>query len=793
MPSGLIVPHHRKVDLGLAILLTPVWLVCLGLHAELVVDGRLAWLPLYVEPAASPDDFPIFLDHWADAPESNRGLRAGDRMHEVGGTSLQGAGRIGVLAATYTNVEAPLRVRFLVESDGTERTQEIDLLAHSSPWHTIPLTIGLGLAALIALIRGRGRRSARAFALAAMSYSLVWLLQLGGPGWQTWLGLTLLAGAGSVFLPLTLDAALDIPERLPSRRKNRYWVWVFAAAGPLLVSWLIGWPIHGAFAVRALVLLYLVFAVALLAILANQYRRADARGRRQLKWILLGFYVGLSPMLASSALTVYDPGYRWLYEMSLLTTPLIPTCILIAIIHASFLDIDRILTTTLAYSISAPLIFGLILTVGVPIANALAERLSVSHATAMWILAVSLAAPGIPVARAVRPRVEHWISADHLRTQRSLRTLRSELDGSNGPGPLLRALGKGLAERLLLDRCAVYARTGDAFTPVETTGSLVPPGIDASSSLTRLLAASEGSTDRSQWRRWSRSGALAPVDAALLETLEAEVILPLLRGDLLFGFACLGQKESGDIYSKAELAALESLAIRISNELQLYDEQALRESQQRLGEEIRDYVPSRVAEAIERGQDIEIGEVDVSVLFVDIRGYTPMSETRGAAEVFEITNEYTRTVSELIDRHGGIVVEFQGDGLMAVFGAPLPLAHKEREALQAAREVFESVGTRRFGTVEAGELSVGVGIATGPAYAGNLYSTGQRVWSVMGNTTNLAARLEGLTRDLEAAIVIDDVTFARTQEQTMDFVRFDRLPLKGRSDPITAFALPLPR
>lgn len=202
-------------------------------------------------------------------------------------------------------------------------------------------------------------------------------------------------------------------------------------------------------------------------------------------------------------------------------------------------------------------------------------------------------------------------------------------------------------------------------------------------------------------------------------------------------------------------------------------------------------MPERVAKELQRGGDVELGEIEVTLFFVDIRGYTPLSATRSAAEVFAITSEYTTAVSRVIDGHGGVVVEFQGDGLMAVFGAPTALPEKEAAATKAAREVFDLVGATRFGDVEAGTLSVGVGIATGPAFVGNIQSVGQKVWSVMGNTTNLAARLESLTRDLDAAIVIDTTTYERVAGAAIDFERHDGIPIKGRSEPFTVFAKPL--
>jgi hypothetical protein len=95
--------------------------------------------------------------------------------------------------------------------------------------------------------------------------------------------------------------------------------------------------------------------------------------------------------------------------------------------------------------------------------------------------------------------------------------------------------------------------------------------------------------------------------------------------------------------------------------------------------------------------------------------------------------------------------------MMAVFGAPDPLADKERRALAAARRIVAEVGALRSPAlgVAGGRLAVGVGLATGAAYVGAIRSVDRHIWSAIGNTTNLAARLQALTRDLGARIVID--------------------------------------
>jgi adenylate cyclase len=139
------------------------------------------------------------------------------------------------------------------------------------------------------------------------------------------------------------------------------------------------------------------------------------------------------------------------------------------------------------------------------------------------------------------------------------------------------------------------------------------------------------------------------------------------------------------------------------------------------------------------------------------------------------------------------VVEFNGDGMMAVFGAPRELAHKERAAVEAWREIVAAVVA--LPVDDAGgagtKLSVGVGIATGTAFVGNIQAVDRLIWSAIGNTTNLAARLQSLTRELDAAIVIDTTTFERGQPAAADFDERADVAIRGRRETQDVYTLPL--
>lgn len=231
-----------------------------------------------------------------------------------------------------------------------------------------------------------------------------------------------------------------------------------------------------------------------------------------------------------------------------------------------------------------------------------------------------------------------------------------------------------------------------------------------------------------------------------------------------------------------------AVATRISEVIQRLDTDQLLSEARDLQQKLRRYVPGPLAAALSEGREIASGEREVSVLFVDIRGYSGLSESRAPSEIFGALTRYAETVSRIVAQHGGTIVEFSGDGMMVVFGAVGDGTEKERSAVAAALDIVQAV--RKLAL--AGErLEVAVGIATGEAFVGEIQSEGRHFWSAVGNTTNLASRLQTLTRELDASIAIDATTVQRVGGLCAGFVEHQDVPIRGRSDKQTVLALPL--
>jgi class 3 adenylate cyclase len=353
--------------------------------------------------------------------------------------------------------------------------------------------------------------------------------------------------------------------------------------------------------------------------------------------------------------------------------------------------------------------------------------------------------------------------------------------------------GAGLHGVLRPEACVVYASVEGSYAPVFVEGRAVPPAFAAGSPLIVALQERRAPLALGDAGRRPDQTPLGPFDRAALETLQAEVVVPVRQDDALAAFVCLGPKRSGDVYTSTDLSLLAAVAEKVSTELRRFDQYAVVREAQAMQESLRRYVPGVVAEQLSSGAELSSGEREVSVLFVDLRGYVGFAESRRAEEIFATVNRYTETVSEIVGRYGGSVVEFNGDGMMAVFGAPRELARKERAAVEAGYEIVGAVGALAVEDPAGGssKLAVGVGIATGEAFVGNIQAVDRMIWSAIGNTTNLAARLQSLTRDLDAALVIDHATWERAQPAAAGFEKRPDLPIRGRRETQDVYALPM--
>lgn len=184
----------------------------------------------------------------------------------------------------------------------------------------------------------------------------------------------------------------------------------------------------------------------------------------------------------------------------------------------------------------------------------------------------------------------------------------------------------------------------------------------------------------------------------------------------------------------------------------------------------------------------------VTVLMADIVGYSTFSETRSPQAVVGVLNTYFEAMTRVVQSHGGTVDKFMGDGMMAVFGAPLPLPHDGApQAVAAARDMEAELDRLREGWRTEGvpELDIGIGIHTGPAIVGNMGSSLKMEYTVIGDAVNVAARIESTTRKFGVRVLISGETMARIDEKP-DAADLGEVQVKGRAQPVQMWSLAPP-
>jgi class 3 adenylate cyclase len=204
-------------------------------------------------------------------------------------------------------------------------------------------------------------------------------------------------------------------------------------------------------------------------------------------------------------------------------------------------------------------------------------------------------------------------------------------------------------------------------------------------------------------------------------------------------------------------------------------------------ERIRDalgtYLDRTVADYIlSESYDEQGMEVEVSVLFCDVRGFTEFAARSDARTVVARLNRLFEVIVPVIDRHGGHVDKFVGDGLLAVFGAPRRYPDHAVRATKAAIEIVRLVNEEG----RAGELRVCAGVNTGPVVAGAIGGGGRLNFSVIGDAVNVAARVEAATRQLDADVLLT----AATAEQLGELIpvrRCGEVEIRGLEEPVQLY------
>lgn len=203
--------------------------------------------------------------------------------------------------------------------------------------------------------------------------------------------------------------------------------------------------------------------------------------------------------------------------------------------------------------------------------------------------------------------------------------------------------------------------------------------------------------------------------------------------------------------------------------------------------------PQVVDKLLDQKQEMESETRHVCVMFLDIRDFTTFSEKKPPEDIVDYLNRLFDFMIEIITRNNGIINKFLGDGFMAVFGAPFSDGRDSANALAAAREILIEL-EKKNGSGEIPQTRIGIGLHSGAAVTGNVGSARRKEYTIIGDTVNVAARIEQLNKVFGSQLLIsenvrEDLAGKGADDNLADARAMEPMQVKGRNEPVQVYRI----
>ena len=274
-------------------------------------------------------------------------------------------------------------------------------------------------------------------------------------------------------------------------------------------------------------------------------------------------------------------------------------------------------------------------------------------------------------------------------------------------------------------------------------------------------------------------------DSIRVHGIRSAMCAPLWRGDKVIGIIHIDSSMASNTFGEADLELLSALGnyAAIAIEQASLNKKVQQERVRR--ERFEKYFSPRVAERIISEGEKEVQELEVSVVFADIVGFTPMAEKMKPQEVGQLLNDYFSRMSDVVLEYDGTLDKFIGDCIMAVFGSPYPQEDHAERAVRVALEMRRRLTALNKELAKDPPIEMKMGINSGKVVAGPIGSHKRKEITVLGDTVNIASRIESMVAKAGQVVVGE-----RTQELVKDSFELKDLgtvTLKGKKKSIRAF------
>jgi adenylate cyclase len=233
--------------------------------------------------------------------------------------------------------------------------------------------------------------------------------------------------------------------------------------------------------------------------------------------------------------------------------------------------------------------------------------------------------------------------------------------------------------------------------------------------------------------------------------------------------------------------ALEYHALNDKNKQLVSELQQKVLDQERLVKLFQKYIPERVLEELmSRSDDTPLREAEtriISVMFVDIRDFTSIAEELEPSKVVDFLNDFFSFLTSCVKRHNGTVNKFIGDGILALFGAPISYIANQENAISAALAIRHGLVdfNEKYRDIIGKDITIGIGINTGEVIVGNIGSEDRVDYTAIGDTVNVASRIESLTKSLPNGILISENTY-KPAAHMIQVKEWEPIELRGRAE-----------